>query len=373
MDKTKVVSIITDLNTGGAGKVLQNFLSHCNYDEFEHWVVVPEGSNLVDILKDKGARIIAYEKLQPKSLSLKSILPLLRLLKKLEPDIVHAHACLSARIAATINGKCKVIYTRHCVFPPSGFSRSVFGRLIGRLVFLLFADKAIAISPAAKNNLAATGVPDNKTDVMMNGSEPLRKMQKRSILKKRESLGISEEEFVFIMVGRLVDIKGHRYFLKAADKVLKNNKEARFMIVGRGEKENELKRLAENSGEKVIFTGFTTDVAKYVNIADVFVNVSYGTEASSLAIIEAMSIGKPVIASDYGGNPYQVEDGKTGIIVPVKNADALAQAMIEIMKDKTMYNNMSKKAKDEYRSKYTAKKMTDNIEEIYKKLVKKNV
>ncbi|MBN1623088.1 MAG: glycosyltransferase [Clostridia bacterium] len=373
MDKIKVVNVITDLNIGGAGKVLQNFYANCNYDKFEHWVIVPKGSSLIKLLKDIGPRVIAFEHLAPRSFSLKSIIPLTKLFKKIKPDIVHTHACFTARIAAKLRKNVKVVYTRHCVFEPGRIAGSFMGKLIGKVLFSLFADRAIAISPASMKNLTATGVPVKKIDVLMNGAEPLRKITPAGRLKTRQSLGIDENDFVFIMVGRLEEIKGHRFFIEAARRVLEKTSNVKFLIVGEGSIENELRKITVDMGNNIIFTGFMTDVYKAVNISDVMVNASYGTEASSLAIIEAMSIGKPVIASDYGGNPYQVEDSITGLIVPVKNIGQLAEAMLEIQKNKNLYLRMSLNSMDSFKSKFTAKIMTSNIEEIYRKLVEQDV
>lgn len=373
MDKLTVVNVITDLNIGGAGKVLQNFYANCDYDNFEHWVIVPKGSSLIKLLKDIGPRVIGFEHLAPKSFSIKSILPLIRLFKKIKPDIVHTHACFTARIAAKLRKNVKVIYTRHCVFEPGHITGSYIGKLIGKVIFSLFADRAIAISPASMKNLTATGIPANRIDVMMNGTEALKKITPENILKERQSLGIDENDFVFIMVGRLEEIKGHRYFIKAARRILENTANVKFLIVGEGNIESELRKITVDIGDKIIFTGFMRDIYKAVNISDVMVNASYGTEASSLAIIEAMSLGKPVIASDYGGNPYQVEDNVTGLIVPAKDEIRLADAMLLLKNNKVMYTQMSLNSMDSFNSKFTAKIMTSNIEEIYRKLVERDV
>ena len=373
MDKTRVVNIITDLNVGGAGKVLQNFYSNCDYDKFEHWVIVPRGSALIGILKDKGPRVVAFEHLEAKSFSPKSIGPLFKLIKKINPDIVHTHACLSGRIAASFKKDIKVIYTRHCVFEPGRLAKSFIGRIIGKTVFRLFADRAIAITPASMKNLTATGIPGNSIDVLMNGTEPLQKMSAMDIAEARQSLGIRESDFVFTMLGRIEEIKGHRYFIKAARIVQKTSDNARFLIVGEGTIENELEKMAMDSGDSIIFTGFMKDVYKAMNVSDVLVNASYGTEASSLAVIEAMSLGKPVIASDYGGNPYQVENNVTGLIVPQKDEISLAEAMIMLMNDRKLYERMSAGSMEAFKGKFTAAIMAANIEEIYRKLVSRDV
>ena len=373
MDKTRVVNIITDLNVGGAGKVLQNFYSNCDYGKFDHWLIVPKGSSLIEILRDNGPRIVAFEHLEARSFSLKSIRPLSVLIKKINPDIVHTHACLSGRIAASFIKNIKVIYTRHCVFEPGRFAKSFIGRLIGKTVFRLFADRAIAITPASMKNLTATGIPGSKIDVLMNGTEPLQIMSESDIAITKESLGIREGDFVFTMLGRLEEIKGHRYFIKAARIVQKTSDNARFLIIGEGSIENELRKIAMDSGDSIIFTGFMKDVYKAMNVSDVLVNASYGTEASSLAVIEAMSLGKPVIASDYGGNPYQVENNFTGLIVPQKDETGLAEAMITLMNDINMYERMSQNSAEAFKGKFTAAIMAANIEEIYGKLVNGDV
>jgi len=222
-------------------------------------------------------------------------------------------------------------------------------------------------------NLTSTGIPGNKVDVLMNGTEPLRRMTEKSLLETRNNYGIAEDEFVFTMLGRLEEIKGHRYFIKAAKIVSEKEPRARFLIAGEGNTVNELKKMAMDMGDRIIFAGFIKDVYKIVNITDVLVNASYGTEASSLAIIEAMSLGKPVIASDYGGNPYQVEDNVTGLIIPQKDETALADAMLKLMKDKNIYEQMSIKSVEVFRERFTAAIMAANIEDIYRKSVKKDV
>ncbi len=373
MSKTRVVNIITDLNIGGAGKVLQNFYSNCSHEDFEHWVIVPKGSLLIEILRDKGIRVVAFEHLEAKSFSLKSIGPLTRLLKKIKPDIVHTHACLSGRIAASLCRNVVVMYTRHCVYEPHPIAKSFIGRALGWVVFSLFSDRAIAITPASMKNLTSTGIPGNKVDVLMNGTEPLRRMTEKSLLETRNNYGIAEDEFVFTMLGRLEEIKGHRYFIKAAKIVSEKEPRARFLIAGEGNTVNELKKMAMDMGDRIIFAGFIKDVYKIVNITDVLVNASYGTEASSLAIIEAMSLGKPMIASDYGENPYQVEDNVTGLIIPQKDETALADAMLKLMKDKNIYEQMSIKSVEVFRERFTAAIMAANIEDIYRKSVKKDV
>ena len=368
MVKTRVVHIITDTNIGGAGKVLQNYLTHHDKHKYDVLVVLPKESSLADILENRGASIIRFDKLAGKSMDFKSIFPMHALFKRVKPDIVHTHASLSSRIAAKLYGKCKIIYTRHCAYPPSAFMISSFGRIVGRIVAKIFTDRVIAISNAVKKNLTETGVPKEMITTMMNGVDPLQKLTDIEKSELCAKYGILENEKTAGMIGRLEPVKGHEYFIRAVKKCNDNGLSIKGLIAGTGGIEEELGCLADELGirGKIIFTGFLDDVAPVVNILDVFVNASYGTEASSLAMLEAMSLGKPVVATDYGGNPYQVKSGKTGLLVPVKDADILSDAIIQILSNSDTYKTFSANAELEYNQHYTAAIMAQNIEKVYK-------
>ena len=372
MVNARVVNIITDTNIGGAGKVLQNYLSNHDKHKYDVIVVLPKDSPLADFLEGHGGSIIRFEKLSGKSMDLRSIIPTARLLKRLRPDIVHTHASLSSRIAARLAGKSKIIYTRHCAYPPSKFMKSSIGRTAGRIIAKIFSDRVIAISAAAKDNLTETGVPEDMITTMMNGVTPLKKISDADKDILRGKYGILPGEKVAGMIGRLEPVKGHEYFVKAIKACNENGLNVKGLIVGTGGIEKELKALADNLGinDKIIFTGFLDDVAPVVNIIDVVVNASYGTEASSLAMLEAMSLGKPVVATDYGGNPYQIKPGKTGLLVPVKDTELLSDAIIQLLNNSGIYSEFSANAQADYNLRYTAEIMSRNIEKTYASVLK---
>ena len=117
-------------------------------------------------------------------------------------------------------------------------------------------------------------------------------------------------------------------------------------------------------------TGYINDVTSVMNTLDVNVNASYGTEATSLSLLEGMSIGKPIIASDYGGNPELVEDGKNGLLFPVKNAQALEACMERMLTDQALVEKLSQGAYDLYQKNYTAEIMTNQIQNVYLQIAK---
>ena len=116
------------------------------------------------------------------------------------------------------------------------------------------------------------------------------------------------------IVARLEDIKGHDYFIEAADRLLHKGIKARFYIAGTGSYENHLKEKVKsmNRQEQIIFTGFISDVDKLMSITDVQANAAFGTEATSLALLEGMSLGIPAVVSDFGGNPGVIKNGQNG-------------------------------------------------------------
>ena len=121
--------------------------------------------------------------------------------------------------------------------------------------------------------------------------------------------------------------------------------------------------------ENVIFTGFITDVDKLMSITDIQANASFGTEATSLSLLEGMSMGIPAVVSDFGGNPGVISDGVNGFIVPQKNSEALAEGIEKLLVDKNLYEVLSKGSKRVFDEKFTAQVMTRNTEKVYLKLL----
>ena len=137
--------------------------------------------------------------------------------------------------------------------------------------------------------------------------------------------------------------------------------------MGKGSKYFELKELSRILGvsDKVDFCGFTSDITPYLNCFDLNLNCSRGTETSSLAISEGMSIGLPCVASDWGGNPHMVHDGYNGFIFPTDDFLCLADRIEKLCKDKELYTQMSENSYKRYCEEFTADKMTRLTEKLY--------
>lgn len=364
----KIIEVSSDTNIGGAGRVLLILLKEFDRSKFDVVTVVPKNSLLIPLIKELGVRVIEVDGIADKSLDFSAVSKLKKIFKEEKPDVVHTHASMSARIAAKMAG-CKVVYTRHSVFPPSPRISKGAGKIINGMVNNFFSDRIIAVAEAAKENLTDTGVDERKIDVILNGVYPLEPCEDKTEIRKR--FGVLEDEKVISIVARLEDIKGHDYFIEAADLLLKKGYKAKFIIAGTGSYEQHLKEKVQALGqeENIIFTGFITDVDKLMNITDIQANASFGTEATSLALLEGMSLGIPAVVSDFGGNPGVIKDGVNGFIVPKQNSRALAEGIGRLLKDEELYAKLSEGSKEVFSKTFTAQVMTRNTEDIYLKVI----
>ena len=300
MKKIKVIEVSSDTNIGGAGKCLLTLLENFDYNTFDVKVVLPKNSLLKPHIDKMNIPVIEVDGIADKSLDFAAVKKLRMIFKRERPDIVHTHASMSARIAAKQAGA-KVVYTRHSVFEPSKKISRGIGKVINGMINNHYADSIIAVAEAAKDNLTDTGVKESKIKVILNGVDGLTPVStdEKRIIKERFNLPDGYK------VARLEDIKGHDYFIEAADRLLQKGIKARFYIAGTGSYENHLKEKVKsmNRQEQIIFTGFISDVDKLMSITDVQANASFGTEATSLALLEGMSLGIPAVVSDFGGNP----------------------------------------------------------------------
>ena len=163
-------------------------------------------------------------------------------------------------------------------------------------------------------------------------------------------------------------------FLRAARLILESGRDYCFLIVGEGSERKNLEWLSKKLGiaDRVIFAGFCENVAEYMSIFDINVNCSVGTETSSLALSEGMSLSLPAVASDYGGNPYMIQNGVNGFLYPQRDAVSLAKRIIEL-ENENLYATFSKNAYERFLSELNCARMTRLTEELYKKLLKKRI
>ncbi len=366
----KVVEAISDTNIGGAGILLLNRLKHTDKKIFHTTVLLPEGSGLIRRFKEMNIDTYTVPCAGDKSFDVKALRAYYRAIKSLHPDILNSHGSLNSRIAATIVGVPIRIYTRHCVYPLSKIYSFLPVRYLNNQAANWLSHKIIAVAYAAEENLIQMGIDKSKICVIINGAEALCELSPVDKQRFKKKLGMGDNKNVVTICARLEKCKGHECFLRAAAELCKKNDDYRFLVIGDGSQKITLKRLCHSLEieDKVIFTGFVNDVSPFMSITDVNVNCSIGTETSSLALSEGMSLGIPSVVSDYGGNPYMVKHGVNGYVYKSGDYKQLADYVISVK------NNREKLAEESlrrYKNELNAKSMTEKTQQLYVKLYKK--
>ena len=363
----KVIHVLSDMKIGGAGSWLLNLLGAIDKEKFEIKVVLPQGSMLTDKIKNLGFEVISVDGIKDKSYDARAVNLLYYIFRAEKPDIVHTHASLSARLAAKRAGA-RIINTKHCIDSRITGIR----RFAGALINDRYSDGIIAVSEAVKRNIAENGVPDDKISVIYGGINPVKVLDDREKSLAREKWGIGEEVVVGI-VARLTEVKGHKYFIDAAEIISRDNDNVKFFIAGIGPKEEELKELIKQKGltDKVVFTGFVDEIYEVFNIIDINV-ISSLSEALCLSLIEGMSVGKPSVAADTGGIPEVIKNGYNGFLVPAGDAEGLADAILKLIHDPGLRKAMGDRGREIMEKSFTAEIMAEKIEELYESVARKN-
>ena len=368
----RILNIISDTNIGGAGRVILNYLRYADRNKFETLVAIPRGSLLKPLLEEAEVTVYEVDGMADCSYASQDVKALQALIRRVKPDLVHTHGALSGRIAAK---RCHVpvVYSRHSAFPVPAKLKYPPGRWVNKLLNEHYADHIIAVSPATRDNLTEGGISPKKITVVMNGVAPVSPISDEEKAALRQSLGLEPDVFTFGILARIEDYKGHLYLVYAA-KLLKDRGYSNFriLVAGTGTFEEEVTRAVTEMGveDVVQMLGFRSDAAALLNILDVQLNASYGTEATSMALLEGMSLGLPTIASDYGGNPFVITSGQNGLLFPSKDSAALADAMAELMDHPEEVAIMREKALETYQSRFTGEVFARNTEQIYENVLK---
>jgi len=184
---------------------------------------------------------------------------------------------------------------------------------------------------------------------------------------KRKELGLAEDDFVLVSTGELNDNKNHKTVIQAVHRL--NNPSVKYLICGEGPLKNELLNLVQELGleHQVMLLGYRTDIIEINHIADVFVFPSF-REGLSVALMEAMACGLPVVCSDIRGNRDLVEDGKGGFLVEPKNLLGFTQSMEVLFKDVSLREGMGKYNKDKVQD-YDIGIVLDKMKYVYENLL----
>ena len=252
-------------------------------------------------------------------------------------QILHTHRykdTVLGTVAAKLAGVRRVVRTVHGLTEPlRGWERVRFHayRAVERVALRSCADRLIAVSHDLARALEADGHRRSAVVPIHNGVDVARVRACRDRREIRRQLGIPADAIVFGTLGRLSPVKDHGTLLRAAQRVIREQRKARFLIVGDGPLRDDLVIAASQLGvsRACVIAGARDDIDDVLGAMDVFV-LSSLHEGIPMALLEAMAIGKPVVATAVGGVPEIVTHRENGLLVTPRDDRALAEACLEI-------------------------------------------
>lgn len=234
----------------------------------------------------------------------------------------------------------------------------------------------IFISQAIADWFLSTGVRIRKWRVVHNGVD-LAEFQNltKSRSHVRAELGVPDDAFLVVLLGRIVPWKGHEVFLDAMERVLPEYPNLVGCIVGEGWRghdfEQKLRNRVESGALKghVIFAGFRSDVPAVLHATDALAHTSIEPEPFGRVLVEAMAAGLPIVATDAGAVPEILEDGRTGLLVAPGDAAGLAQALRRLMADAPLRQRLAAAARQEVEARFTVQRYVAGVQAVYEELL----
>lgn len=355
-----------DLAGGGQVSLLE-LLKKLDRKKFEPILVCPFKGSLTSAVENIGIKTIIIPLDSPRKTPLafiSSLEKLRRLLKGLKADIIHANTSRSA-LYGGLSGKAlgiPVIWHVRVIEPEGAYDRFLVS----------LCTRLIVISQAVQKRFHwLVQKHPEKLVVIHNGVDTLIFNLGISGEGIRQEFALPPEVPVAGVVGNLVPWKGQECFVRAAKEVIKIIPAARFLVVGDGECRADLERLSEELGlkGKVIFTGRRSDVSKLMAAMGVVVHSSITPEAFGRVVVEAMAMGKPVVAIKAGGVLEIIEDSVSGVLIPPENPELMARAIIDLFNNREKAMEIGLTARRRVAEKFSIEKNVLAIEELYRQVL----
>jgi L-malate glycosyltransferase len=361
--RKKVAHLVEDMKVGGIEKVIAAIALGLDKRRYtvEIWCLARGGAVAEWVAKEGvQVRIFSWQ-------SYHNPLNIIRLamrLREFQIDIVHTHGYYAGtfgRLAAITAGISLVFAHVHT----SDLTFSMRHRLIEKGLSF-FTRKIICISQHVKGFVESQeGIRPERTALVYNGTGRLFEAAGNDPLEGTEKL--TDDDFVIVSVGSLVKNKGHHVLMEAVRMLCPEKPAIKVLIAGDGPQRSALQDFVDRCGlsSTVMFVGVVKDVRQVLGAADIFVLPTVHREGLSLAVLEAMQHGLPVIASRIGGVPELVDDGATGILVTPNDPHNLAQAISTLAHDNKLRRLMGESGRKKIDRLFRVERMVAQIESLY--------
>ena len=337
-------------------------------------IACPTPSSLAERACAEGLTVIPI----PKAglINRRAVKTLVELFRSDQLDIVHANngrTSLASAMAVRQARKGRFVATQHFLDPEhvshTGLKAAIF-HAAHRWVSKYMAH-CIAISEAARAGvLRRREAPEQKVTTILNGIRPLDPQQLSSPAQIRAELGITPETPLIVCAARLEREKDVQSLIAAMTEVKAAFPDVRCVVAGQGAQQKMLTAQIQETGLQgtVQLLGFRKDAHALIQAGDIFVLPSFA-EPFGLVILEAMALGRPVIATNAGGPREIVEEGVTGLLVPPSDPPALAAAIRRLFADRQSTETMGQRGLERFQARFTAARMAQDVLALYRRIL----
>ncbi len=370
----KVVQLADTVDRGGGETYVFLLADRLPRDRYFLSVLCPSEGLLPERLRQIGICVIPFE--SPRLLSLAALVRLTRLLRQQRPDIVQSHGARVNLYAALAGRWARVpiiistIHNSLYDYPISSIRRSLY--LLGERLTYRITDRTVCVADALAQDLTGRSHTDpGKVRVIQNGVD-LDAFDPKIVdgWKARREFGLQEAAPLIGIVGRMTPQKGHLDFLTALVQIKAAIPTVKALIVGDGPLRAELVQYARRHHlhDCCIFTGMREDIPTIIAALDVVALPSL-SEGLPFVLLEAMAMGKPVVATRVNGVSEVVEDGVTALLVPPRTPDMLARAVITLLHNRELASMLGAAARRQAERCFGLKRMIQNVETLYEELL----
>lgn len=387
MKKSKIVQILRSAYYGGVENHVYSILKYIDYEKCDVHLICLTNEPVNERFRNLNIHIHQLDDIPTQSFkAIRNIIPLIKVLKVIKPDIVHLHGIrpiFIGSVASRINHVKHIISSYHGSYKlmSIGFDGKqkthllLASKLMHYTGFSISDDIIVDADNLKKEieeiyfvnlfNISKSWI--EKTISIHNGIDVSRYVNVYKNHNMRRKIGISSEATVIGTVSRLDEPKkGIAILLKAARDILRRGKDVYFIIVGEGYSKTELQNMAADSSisERVKFLGFWDNLQEIYSTLDIFVLPSI-SEGFPIVNLEAMASGLPVVATNVGGVPEAIINNVNGILVPPNNKNALRDAILILINNKELREKMGEAGRCNAIKYFNEKDMAKKIFEIY--------
>lgn len=367
----RILQISSAKTFGGGERHLVDLTKGLIENGHELFLAVPADSPILERLSNFPKERILPINIK-NSLDIFAARKIAKFIKQNKIEIIHAHAAkdyLPANLAVKFSPNAKLVLTRHVLFPMKTAQK----------LALKNVSKVIAVSSAVEAVLQKT-FPAEKIVTVPNGIdvENWTNVETKKLRKQfRFENNISFDAVVLGAVGELKRLKGQQDFIFAAREIVKEFPDTHFIIVGKDNTfdqkfRRDIKRLVKNFGleEKFTFLDWIEDTKPLLSSLDIFVSSSH-SESFGLAILEAMTSGCAIVATETAGAKELIENEKSGVLTEIKDPLKLAETVCKILEDKEKRKTLGQNAQIRARENFGLERMIAETANVYKEVLTK--